>query len=192
MTGEDAAARDTGVVAAGWRVAWRRYDPDDRRRTAWSLLTGLAGAEATLSNPCARCGGPHGPVTLTGVPFVGTVSYAAGYAVVALADSGRFRAVGVDAAIDSSASGAPPDLAGVLPDGAGLRDWVRLEAAVKADRRGLMVDPGRVSIRGDGRAWRARIPGQRDRVRGMDLPGPPGVLVSLAVIERAGSAREGR
>lgn len=191
------AARHTevtgaGVTTGGWRVAWRRHDHDERRRTAWGLLADLAGAEATVTNPCPRCGGPHGPVTLTGVPFVATVSYAAGYAVVALADSARFQAVGVDAAAEPSAWGAPLDFTGVLPEGAGLRDWVRVEAVVKADRRGLAVDPGRVRIRDGGCRWRARIPGRWDRVRGVDLPGPPGVLVSLALIERSGSARERR
>lgn len=193
--GDDAGGRAEVVVEAatgGWRVAWRRYDQDARRRTAWGMLADLAGAQAPLINPCPRCGGPHGPVTLTGVPFVAAVSYAAGYAVVALADSARFQAVGVDAAAEPPASGAPPDFTGVLPEGSGLRDWVRVEAVVKADRRGLAVDPGRVSIRGDGHRWRARIPGRMDRVRGVDLPGPPGVLVSLALIGRSGSARERR
>lgn len=183
---------DAEVAAEGWRVAWRRHDHDARRRTAWDLLADLAGPEATLTNPCPRCGGPHGPVTVTGVPFVAAVSYAAGYAVVALADAARFQAVGVDAAAEPPASGAPPDFTGVLPDGARLRDWVRVEAVVKADRRGLTVDPGQVRVRGGARRWRARIPGRTDRVRGVDVPGPPGTLVSLALIERPGSARERR
>ncbi len=192
MTAEDSHRRHGSAVGA-WRVAWRRYDHHEgRRRAAWGLLVDLAGDDAVVSNSCPRCGGPHGPVTLTGVPLVAAVSYAAGFAVVALADSGRFCAVGVDAAADPSATGATPNLACVLRGGAGMREWVRVEAALKADGRGLRVDPGRVSIRGGRRGWRAQVPGRTDRVRGMDIDGPAGVLVSLALIERAGSSRQRR
>ena len=55
---------------------------------AWDLLRVLLAREgwpdAVLSNPCARCGGPHGAVQVSGAPWRAAVSYAGGAAVAAI------------------------------------------------------------------------------------------------------------
>ncbi len=155
------------------RLAWAPVAPHEpRRQVAWGLLRGLLPDGTVLSNDCGRCGQPHGRVTSPG--FAVSVTYAAGFAVVAVADARDVVALGVDA--------APAEGSGTLVPGvaATARDWTRIEAALKADGRGLRVDPARVrvAVRDDG--WSAEVPGG-DSLEGWDAAGPPEVVVSVAV-----------
>lgn len=157
------------------RLAWAVVpDGAPRRSLAWDLLREMLPAGADLSNPCARCGGPHGRVTTPG--FALSVTYAGGFAVVAVAAERDVAALGVDAAdaIDRSAGALVPGVAGTA------RDWTRIEAALKADGRGLRVAPEavRVTLRDDG--WTADVPGGGS-FEGWDAAGPPGLAVSVAV-----------
>lgn len=111
-----------------------------------------------------------------------SVSYAPGWAVVAVTrDHAR---VGVDA-VSADAGG----LERVLGGPADARAWARAEAVVKADGRGLRVDPSRVRVLATVDGWVARIvePDGPDRGaaasewRGWDLDGPAGVVVAVAV-----------
>lgn len=156
-----------------------------RRDVAWSLLDRLAPG-VRVTNPCPWCGGPHGPVRLHGVPFVGSVAYAGGYALAAVADAGTVSHLGVDAESAVSPSRDAAALAGVLGPGreTGLREWTRVEAALKADGRGLRVDPAAVAIDGDGPGWRASVPGRASPLEGADLAGPDGIVVSAAIVPR--------
>ena len=162
------------------RLAWAGTDGDraHRREVAWELLRRLlaqAGSpDAELSNSCARCGGPHGAVQVTGAPWRASVSYAGALAVVAI-HPGAEVPFGIDAepvadAVRGAAGGAP----------GGLLRWVRAEAALKADGRGLRVDPALVEIAKAEGGWTAVAPGIREPFRGRELDGPPGVLVSAA------------
>lgn len=172
----------------GVRVAWAPVDaPETRRATVRRLLAELApGAEVVQM--CGRCGGAHGQPRLryprrdepeAGAERPGSVSvaYAGGFAVVAVTGAG---AVGVDA----EPAGIPPRIDRVLRPDARTRDWTRVEAVLKADGRALRLDPALVEVWSAdtaGAGWRARV-GDRDVVfSGAEVPGPPGVVVSVAV-----------
>lgn len=163
-------------MSAGIRLAWEVVRPGARRRdTAWTLLRTLLPPSTALSNPCPRCGGPHGPVR-TGGPYLASVSYAGGIAVVGVVAADAASAFGIDAEPD----GERGRLTRVLSATASVRDWIRIEAVLKADGRGLRVDPARVRIEEADAAWTALLDGTA--YLGADLAGPPGILVSAAMI----------
>ncbi|WP_125131419.1 chemotaxis protein CheY [Microbacterium sp. 10M-3C3] len=138
----------------------------------------LPGAEVV--SVCSRCGGDHGrPVLRGGGPAL-SIAYAGGYAVVAVA--AEASAVGIDAEPERSDD---LNLDRVLRAGAGLRDWVRVEAVLKADGRALRIDPGAVRITEEEDRWCARFPRRAGSITGWDAAGPPGMLVSVAVIPRS-------
>lgn len=162
------------------RVAWREVPLDaPRRESSRALLAELLPAARFVSR-CALCGGDHGRIRVDGVDAAVSVSYVPGWAVVAVTDApGR---IGIDA--------VPADAAGldsVLPGAADARAWARVEAVLKADGRGLAVDPARVAVHESADGWRARVvesPDSRDAAaewRGWDLDGPAGVVVAVAV-----------
>lgn len=170
------------VDAGAVRLAWAPVPADvPRREVAWRLLRELAG-DVELRNPCPFCGGPHGPVTLPASPWVASVAYAAGYAVVAVAPAAVAVALGVDAVADAGIR-----LDRVLGPAATPRDWARMEAALKADGRGLRVDPGAVRVRDTDAGWSADLPGG-GKLIGWDLPGPDGVVVAAAIRRRRSGA----
>ena len=156
-----------------------------RREHAWRLLAGMLPRGAELANPCPRCGGAHGPVVVAHAPFVASVTYAGGYAVAAVAATTDAAALGIDAEPEHDARRDTAGMNGVLGGGeATVREWVRVEAALKADGRGLRVDPATVAVvvvapRPD--HWRASVPGG-SVYTGWDVPGPPGVVVSVAIL----------
>jgi 4'-phosphopantetheinyl transferase len=166
-------------------VAWAAVPPDSPRRDhAWRLLAELLPAGADLENPCPRCGGPHGPVVVARAPFVASVTYAGGYAIAAVAATRDAAALGIDAEPELDARRDAAGMTGVLGDGhATVRDWVRVEAALKADGRGLRVEPATVDVVPAADGWTAAVP-DGDVYTGWDVPGPPGILVSVAVLSR--------
>ncbi|MFK4836035.1 chemotaxis protein CheY [Microbacterium sp. ZW T2_14] len=157
---------------------------------AWDLLREMLAPGAELSNPCVRCGGPHGPVRTTDASARPAVAYASGIAVAAVASPGAGAfAIDVEVEIDTVRDAA--GLNGILGDREGVRlqDWVRVEAALKADGRGLRVDPGTVTVdqmRDQG--WRAVVPGG-PMIAGWDIQGPPGLVISAAFSEASGAVR---
>ena len=164
------------------RLAWREIPPGmPRRDVAWTLLRDLLPEGAELSHPCPRCGGPHGPVLVSGAPFVASISYAGSLAVVAVADSAQSAAIGVDAEPAEDARRDAAGLGGVLgPGEASVRSWTRVEAALKADGRGVRVEPASVRISETGEEWIADVPGG-GAFEGWDARGPEGYVVSVAV-----------
>lgn len=172
------------------RLAWSPVPADEpRRATAWRLLRELLPSGVGLVNPCSRCGGPHGPVRATDASARLAVAYADGVAVVAVADAGHGGfAIDAEAEVGSARDAAGFD--GVLGgrDDVRLRDWVRVEAALKADGRGLRIDPGAVAVTPvDAVEWHARVPGGAP-VRGWDLANPAGLLISAGFSGAAGGA----
>ncbi|WP_345799875.1 chemotaxis protein CheY [Microbacterium sp. AZCO] len=168
-------------MSTGVRIAWRAIPHGmPRRDAAWGLLVSMLPASARLSNPCPRCGGPHGPVRVEGADAVASVSYAGELAVVAVGDS-RAIGIGIDAEPESDPRRDAAGLDGVLgPGEASLRAWTRVEAALKADGRGLRVDPATVRVRDTPSGWIADVP-DGGAFEGWDAEGPTGVLVSVAV-----------
>jgi 4'-phosphopantetheinyl transferase len=160
----------------GVRVAWREIAGGVERRSVSRALVSELLPGARLSSRCARCGGDHGRLRVSGVEAAASVSYAGRWAMVAtLEGEGR---VGLDA--------VPADVSGldrVMP-GADAWAWARLEAVVKADGRGLEVDPARVRIdaRDDG-TWSGAIDDD-PAFDGYDVEGPEGVVVAVAVLTR--------
>jgi 4'-phosphopantetheinyl transferase len=169
----------------GVRIAWQAVpDGTPRREAAWSLLHELLPQGATIDNPCPRCGGPHGPVRIQGARAVASVTYAGGRAVVAVcegADAAGVAAVGIDAEPVADERRDAAGLTGVLGAGeASVRSWTRVEAALKADGRGLRVDPASVTVEEGPDGWRAHVPGG-GTIIGWDAAGPGDLVVSVAV-----------
>lgn len=170
------------------RLAWERVAPGTpRRETAWRLLRELAPG-ARLSNPCPRCGGDHGPVRLDGgelgAEVEASVTYAGDFAIVGIVARSAASALGIDAETGTDPQRDAAGLGGILGEGrpADLRTWTRVEAALKADGRGLRVDAALVEVTEHEHGWTARVPDRSAPLDGVDLEGPPGILVSAAVI----------
>ena len=165
-------------------IAWRPAPAAALRRdVAWALLRDMLPPGAQLHNSCARCGGPHGAVVVENAPFAASVSYAGGLAVVAVAPlGGGVTAIGVDAEADLDTPRDAVGLRGVLGGDRDvvLREWTRVEAALKADGRGLRVDPAGVQLAGGEDGWTAHVP-EGGEIIGWDAAAPPGVTISVAV-----------
>ncbi|WP_349428546.1 chemotaxis protein CheY [Microbacterium sp. LWS13-1.2] len=173
------------------QLAWKVVPNGAARRdVAWDLLREMLAPGAELSNPCARCGGPHGPVRTTDGSARPAVAYASGVAVAAVASRGP-GTFAIDAEVETDPVRDAAGLNGILGarSGVRLRDWVRVEAALKADGRGLRVDPGTVAVAPvGGQRWRAVVPGG-PVIGGWDIGGPPGLVISAALSEASEAAR---
>jgi 4'-phosphopantetheinyl transferase len=168
----------------------------DRRRefvVGRSLVSGLVGAlfpEAVGwsvgTAACARCGERHGAVELTGVPAVAGVSYATGLVIAAVAPSARVGRLAVDVELDAADAARARDLERLLGRSRQpvLRRWTRIEAVLKADGRGLLVEPRDVRVRGT----HASIAGDAARYELADVQGPSGYVISLAWSDAGSSA----
>lgn len=169
---------------------------DERRCVAWrlvgALLADVGHDAATLDNPCTRCSGPHGALVVTGAPWRASIAYAGTFAVAAIAPE-TVHAFGIDAEplIDPVR-----DRAGWSGTGTdGVTTWVRTEAALKADGRGLRVEPQTVRIALGATGWTAHVPGRPAPLIGWDAASaPPGVFVALSAgaVPAAEAAPESR
>ena len=129
-------------------------------RTLAGTLLSIDPAKVPLSATCPDCGGPHGQPRITGVAV--SLSHCA-TAVVAVAT--LLGSVGVDveplegSAARDAAIAAVAGEGGRISDGGaggigggggirGIRRWTSVEAVLKADGRGLRVDPSEVSVNG--------------------------------------------
>ncbi|MDJ1114891.1 hypothetical protein [Microbacterium dauci] len=165
-------------------LAWCEVD-GDRRATSRALLNevleALGAADATVVTRCDHCGSSdHGrPRTADGAHVV-SVAYAADLAVVAAAPASTVRAIGVDA--EAGPDRQMPDLAGLFAPRhpPTLREWTRIEATLKADGRGLRVEPREVRLDG----MTATVP-DGPIVELFDVEAIENVVVSLA-IDRGG------
>jgi 4'-phosphopantetheinyl transferase len=125
-----------------------------------------------------------------GAPFVASVSYAGNLAVVAVAPrTAEVSAIGVDAELDLDRQRDAAGLGGVLGGDreVTVQEWTRVEAALKADGRGLRVDPALVRVDDDPAGWTARVPGGGE-ITGWDAAALAGVTVSVAVLRPTRSA----
>ena len=149
-------------------------------------IGGIGPEEVNVTATCERCGREHArprvswPAAAGPTPSVSLAS-CDGLVVAALAPAAV--AVGVDVerprptsrAAEAERRGAVADLVGGRRRTA-LRRWVRAEAVLKADGRGLRVDPGAVVVRGR----LARVGGEPTPYRIVDRR-IAGCLVSVAV-----------
>ncbi len=150
-----------------------------------SLVSGLvaglfpeASGWSVGSGVCERCGQRHGAVEVTGVPAVAGVSYARGLVVAAVALFPPVGRVGVDVELDAADTTRTRDLERLLGRSRQpvLLRWTRIEAVLKADGRGLLVEPRDVRLRGT----HASITGAATRYELAGVTGPPGYVISLA------------
>ena len=151
-----------------------------------TLVVGLGGGDdVPLDSSCAGCGEDHAAPRTPG--FVLSVSHAED--LVAVAVSRGSAPLGVDlernSAEDRVAELGPMFPAGSAPDLAG---WTRIEAAVKADGRGVEIDPNTVRLEparsvppaAGPLVWSAVLPGRRSPLQVATLPGPDGHTLSVA------------
>jgi len=133
---------------------------------------------AVAPGRCGRCGAAHLGPRLSGVPALASVAYADGLVVAAVAPVAQVGRLGVDAERDTLEQDRLDDLHRLIGQSSEkvVRRWTRVQAVLKADGRGLLVDPGAVWLRRGG-AW---IAGQKSSYLLADVAGPPGFLVSLA------------
>ncbi len=133
---------------------------------------------SVASTPCRRCGKRHAGVEIDGVPARASVAYAADLVAVAVAPASRVTGLGIDLELDVADPARAEELRRLLGASSerALRRWTRVEAVLKADGRGLLVDPGAVRLRQGG----AYIVGQPASYVVAEVAGPDGYLLSLA------------
>ncbi|MEV4775764.1 4'-phosphopantetheinyl transferase family protein [Microbacterium sp. LWH12-1.2] len=199
----DVATRSGEAVAQFGESQQRRHKAMDpvratRFATGRALLADVLSALTPLdgiriSSVCERCGGDHGRPRVLGDRFGVSVSYAGDMVVAAAARLDGISAIGVD--IERVTSSEHTALADLTPLFAPhppptLRGWTLIEAALKADGRGLQVPPSDVrfedvvpKVLPGGLA--VRMPGRDAPVEVAPAPGPAGFVVSVAVMSAA-------
>jgi 4'-phosphopantetheinyl transferase len=136
-------------------------------------LTGVAPEDVPLAAVCPDCGGPHGRPVVAGSALHVSLSHSAVAVVAAASWDGP---VGVDVEPLEQSAAALAAVGSVAGE-ASLVRWTRVEAVLKADGRGLRVDPALVSFTGD----EASIADSPARYRVADVQLAPDVRVSVAV-----------
>ncbi|WP_316317262.1 4'-phosphopantetheinyl transferase family protein [Clavibacter michiganensis] len=134
-------------------------------------LVGADPADVTVRARCATCGGAHGRPVLGGSRALdglhASVAHAGGLVVVAVSPDGP---IGIDA--EPRGREAPP--------GTTLAEWVRVEAVLTTDGRGLLVDPSLVRVEGDATGMTAWIEGEAARYRLVDVSLGSDLVVAIA------------
>ncbi len=185
-------------------LAWSHAPVADRfaegRRLLAALVAELTGDPVVeVIRLCPWCGADdHGTPRVRRHPIAVSVSYAQEQVVVAAVRTADAASVGVDVEPAASAAkmgelallfapGSPPD----------LRGWTLLEAALKADGRGVNVEPSAVAFGPTatsviGEAVVIGIPGRDEPVLAAEAAGPEGFVVSVAVLSAGAPTRGAR
>lgn len=128
-------------------------------------ILGLDPAEVPLSAACPDCGEEHGRPIIEGTRLHVSLSHCDGVTVAAASWG---AAVGVDIERNDH-SPQRLDAIETLTGQRSLRHWTRVEAVLKADGRGLRVDPGKVRVLVDGARLEAWVDGSAALYRLIDL-----------------------
>ena len=110
-----------------------------------SGFTGLPLESVTIAAACLDCGRPHGRPVIEGTDLFVSLSHADELSVAALMQ-------GVPIGVDVERLDATAERLAAIREVAGGTDiphWTRVEAVLKADGRGLRIDPRDVVIDGD-------------------------------------------
>ena len=134
-----------------------------------SELTGTAAAEVVLDATCPDCGTQHGRVATPGLHV--SVTHSRDLVVVAASDV----PIGIDA--EGQPSPGALDAIDAVAGEASITRWTRVEAVLKADGRGLRVDPKKVLFDGD-LAWVEDSP---ERYRLSEVEVQPAAIVTVAL-----------
>ncbi|GAB3616415.1 hypothetical protein GCM10027416_09720 [Okibacterium endophyticum] len=161
---------------------------DSGRPLLRALVAQLARVDADdvlIEASCPDCDRPHGRPYVVAPPAAVHISVSlshVGETVIAAACAGG--AVGVDA--EATNALADPRRAAETREAIGhrgsdvLRAWTRVEAVLKADGRGLRVDPRAVSLADEDGLVIARVPGDPRRYQVFEVDAGPEIVVSLA------------
>lgn len=132
------------------------------------IIRELVGVDLPVGRRCPNCGATdHGRPIVPGDALTLSLSYTSGAVAVAAAPRETVAALGVDIEAGVADLEAIPGLS--------LRDWTRVESAMKADGRASLLDPRAAlldqnSVRfPDGRAWVSTV-----------LDAPAGFQLTLA------------
>jgi 4'-phosphopantetheinyl transferase len=161
-------------VRSGELLLRRGTDTDGRAllRALVAELAGVAEAGIRIVARCPDCGGDHGrPVVMA--PDAATdvrvsLAHAGGVTVAAALVGG---AVGIDAEPRPHAADAFP----------ALRRWTRIEAVLKADGRGLRVDPETVEFESTDTLLVGSAPGDPRRYELREAHLGDDLIVSVAI-----------
>jgi len=176
-------------------LAWSASPPEHRHDTGRRLMRELArelGAAASVDivSVCTRCGGAHGRPRVTAGDIAVSVTYAGDLVVAAAAPHDIADEIGVDAENEGADAASPlADLAPLFapappPTTVG---WTQIEAALKADGRGIRVPVGDVVV-GEAvpsalpGAVAVTVPGRAEPVHVATWHGIDGVAVSVAIV----------
>ena len=162
------------------------------RRLLRELVAAVAGIdpdEVIVEARCPFCGGAHGRPVVLAPPAATNLQLGLAHSdTLVVAAAARAHAVGID--VERSDAEHTPERDRAIASVAGasggdpLQHWTRVEAVLKADGRGLRVDPRTVRItdNGDnGAEVRATIDGSDARYTLEPLDLGPGHTASIAV-----------
>lgn len=140
-------------------------------------MTGLQQHEITIVATCPDCGGEHGRPELPGTGLHLGLTHAGSTAVAVASWLGP---IGVDA---EPLDVPPARIAaiGTLTGIPSLQHWTRVEAVLKADGRGLRVDPALVQITETADGVSGWITGDAARYS-ITEPRLPGLQVAVALL----------
>jgi 4'-phosphopantetheinyl transferase len=115
-------------------------------RDTASAVSGVPAETLTVEATCPDCGGPHGAPSIHGANVFVSLAHCASMVVAVASLRGP---VGVD--VEERTEASPGRLAAIeaLTGEGSLRRWTRTEAILKADGRGLRVDPAELIFDGD-------------------------------------------
>ena len=147
-----------------------------------------------LETRCAVCGGhDHGALRTVSGQVAVSVSYAGDLVVVAAASAHIARAVGIDVEAHGH-DGAMEELRMLFAPAnpPTIAEWTRIEAAAKAEGRGLHIPPHLVVVTGQPGATLpggrlVAMPGRGATIEVAAAPGPEGYAVSVAIDPASGS-----
>jgi 4'-phosphopantetheinyl transferase len=143
--------RAIALLSPGERERFARDARPERFLAGRMLLRELASEFTTLplasiaiDARCPDCGRQHGRPTITGTALFVSLSHADGLVVAALSDRAP---IGIDI---ERRHASPERLAAIreITGGGDVHHWTGVEAVLKADGRGLRVDPRAVHITG--------------------------------------------
>ena len=146
-------------------------------------LTGDEPGAVDLVAVCPDCGGPHGRPELPGTGLHLSLTRRDDVIVAAAWDA----PIGVDIERDPPTPAALDAISRLTGDAA-LTRWTRVEAVLKADGRGLRVDPGAVELTHVGAQIEGTVVGSTARYRVDEVELAPGITVSIACALPAASS----
>lgn len=152
-----------------------------------ALVAAIAGVDAhdvRIAQRCPDCGGPHGRPVVMEPPVARRIGVSLAHAADAhVAAAVADARIGVDAEARATAPDREAAVRALLehdgPDA--LRQWTRIEAVLKADGRGLRVEPSTVVLEETADGITAAVPGSSRRYAVLECALDTELVVSVAI-----------